>query len=332
MVLDTPDDLDRALLHALQVNARAPFRLIGQVLGVSDQSVARRYARLRSDYALRVRGLSDPAAAGWPPWVLRVSAAPQAAAQIAEAVARRTDTSWITLCSGGEIVATAQGPGVETLLTEILPRTPGVLAVHADEVLRVFYGGLAEPFTKQGPLEAGQVARLAEDLPAPAPPPGALDAADRRVLEAVREDGRAPVEALAVLTGLSATTVRRHLHDLRAAGVLRLGVDVDLGVFELPVRSMLWLTVEVGALDEVGRRLGAHPEVAFAAATTGRSNVFVSVSTRDSAALYRYLTHETAALPGLLAVESAPALRHVKAAWSRYGARPSTLTRGRRDP
>ncbi|WP_220448360.1 AsnC family protein [Nonomuraea diastatica] len=41
-------------------NARAPFSRISEVLGVSDQTVARRYTRLRSSGALRVRGLTNP--------------------------------------------------------------------------------------------------------------------------------------------------------------------------------------------------------------------------------------------------------------------------------
>src|SRR6195952_3076649 len=65
------DDLDRGLLHALQVDGRAPFRRIAEVLGVSDQTVARRYARLRSTNALRVLGLVDPTTVGDIQWSVR---------------------------------------------------------------------------------------------------------------------------------------------------------------------------------------------------------------------------------------------------------------------
>src|SRR3954447_5816865 len=39
------DELDRRLVHALQIDGRAPFSAIADVLGVSDRTVARRYAR-----------------------------------------------------------------------------------------------------------------------------------------------------------------------------------------------------------------------------------------------------------------------------------------------
>ncbi len=46
--------LDLQLLHALHIDGRASFGLLGRVLGVSDHTAARRYARLRSASGLRV--------------------------------------------------------------------------------------------------------------------------------------------------------------------------------------------------------------------------------------------------------------------------------------
>jgi len=324
VLLDRFDDLDRAVLHALQIDGRAPFRRIGEVLGVSDQTVARRYAALRRTRALRVVGLSDQIAANQVHWVVRARATPEAAGEITDALARRPDTSWIDLCSGGtEIVSAAGGTGVEPLLLEALPRTRHVLDVRADQVLHTFYGGSGQPFTKHGPLAASQVADLIEHLPTPIELPPRLDANDRRLLAVLRVDGRAPVEELMAATKMSPSSVRRRLYTLRAGGVLHLDVDVDLGLLELPVRTMLWLSVNVADLDAVGRALAGHDEVAFAAATTGPANIFATVLTRDTAALYRYLTAAVAAVPGVAAVETAPVLRHVKAAVTHYPPRPA---------
>ncbi|MGH3320828.1 MAG: Lrp/AsnC family transcriptional regulator [Streptosporangiaceae bacterium] len=55
--MDVLDALDRSLVHALQINGRAPFGMIAAALGVSDHTVALRYRRLRGARILRVVGL-----------------------------------------------------------------------------------------------------------------------------------------------------------------------------------------------------------------------------------------------------------------------------------
>ncbi|GLZ45337.1 AsnC family transcriptional regulator [Actinomycetospora sp. NBRC 106375] len=317
------DDLDRALVHALQVDGRAPFRRVAEVLGVSDQTVARRYARLRTARTLRIVGFSDPTVVGDEQWHVRLRCAPDACVEIAEALARRPDTSWIGLIAGGtEIACSLRGRSAtaDEMLLHRLPRTPRILDVSAHEVLHVFYGGAREPFTKLGALDDEQVARLSEHLPAAVPAPR-LDDVDRHLLDLLRADGRAPVEDLARTCGTSASTVRRRLHDLRGSGLLYLDVDVDPEVMDLPLRTMLWLAVAPADLDAAGRALAAHPEVPFAAAIAGKANIYASVATTGAAGLYRYLTTRVATLPGVQSVETAPVIRTVKAAGTHYPVR-----------
>ena len=51
------DEVDRGLLHALQLDGRIPFARVADVLAVSETTVARRYKRLRSVASLRVVGV-----------------------------------------------------------------------------------------------------------------------------------------------------------------------------------------------------------------------------------------------------------------------------------
>src|ERR1700760_4745948 len=88
-----PDPLDVQLVYALQLDGRAPFSVIGDVLGVSDQTIARRYNRLRWSGLLRVRGLVEPDLLGLRSWLIRVQCTPSAAAAVAEALARRPGTA-----------------------------------------------------------------------------------------------------------------------------------------------------------------------------------------------------------------------------------------------
>src|SRR5690242_6645963 len=105
------EDLDRQLIHALHIDGRAPFSRIGEVLGISPQTVARRYRRLRAEASLRVVGLADPVRIGLVQWMVRLTTTPRTALDLAHALARRADTSWVKLTSGGtEIFAIVHAP------------------------------------------------------------------------------------------------------------------------------------------------------------------------------------------------------------------------------
>ncbi|GAA1159494.1 Lrp/AsnC family transcriptional regulator [Kribbella jejuensis] len=314
----TYDDLDRALLHALHLDARAPFRRLGEVLGVSDQTVARRYARLRESGALRVTALSDP---GQVQWLLRVRAVPSAAGEVADALARRPDTSWVNLCAGGtEIECTVYGADVGPLLLEVLPRTRQVIDVEAAEVLQVFYGGAGSPYDKIGSLRPDQIAELRQPRPDPVDKL-VLDEVDQRLYEELRKDGRAPIEQLAKVCGVSAPTVRRRLHALVAGGIISFDIDADPRLMGVPARAMLRLAVTPDRLDATGRALAEHTEVAFVAATTGSTSLFAAIGSHSPDGLYRYLTTEIAGQSGVTGVNLTPVLRTVKAATTHYGLR-----------
>ncbi|GAA1976394.1 Lrp/AsnC family transcriptional regulator [Kitasatospora viridis] len=315
------DLLDRQLVHALHVDGRAPFSSIARVLGVSDRTVARRYARLRSSGAVRVVGGVDPTALGAVLWLLRVRCAPSATVAVAEALARRPDTSWVNLTSGGtEITCTVRTESEadsEALLLTRLPRTPRVEAVSAHSVLHAFYGGPDSVVAKLGPLDAESVAALRPPQLARRCGPVRLDDGDRRLLAALAVDGRTDFEQLATATGWSPTTVRRRMTELREHGVLYLDIDCDNRLLGLGPRTQLWLSVAPARLEEVGEALAAHPEVAFAAATTGPSNLYASLVCPDQRALYRYLTTRVAALPAVTHLETEQVIKTLKQAANR---------------
>jgi Lrp/AsnC family transcriptional regulator for asnA, asnC and gidA len=59
------DDLDRAIIEALQENGRESFRRIADRLNVSEGTVRARYARLTSDGILQVVAVTNPLGLGF---------------------------------------------------------------------------------------------------------------------------------------------------------------------------------------------------------------------------------------------------------------------------
>ncbi|WP_043686559.1 Lrp/AsnC family transcriptional regulator [Streptomyces xylophagus] len=314
------DDLDRGLIHALHIDGRAPFSRIAAVLGVSAQTVARRYARLRTEASLRVVGLTDPHQAGRTQWLVRLTATARSAQDLARALVRRPDTSWVKLASGGtEIVAVIHAPtdgsGTNSLLLHDIPRTGGITAVSAHCLLHMYLGGPTNWRRSADALDAEQVGVLRDAADSaytgvprqPAP-------RDAELLTALERDGRAGQGELARVTRWSPATVARRLADLRAGGALFFDVEVDAGLFGVNTRALLWMSVRPADLDRVATALSTHDELAFVAATTGPTNLVAQALCRDPADLHRYLTHRLGALTAVHTLETSPVLRNLKAA------------------
>jgi DNA-binding Lrp family transcriptional regulator len=326
------DPIDRQIIHILTIEPRASFRTIAAVTGISDQTAARRYRRLAEVAGLRVLGVPDGSRLGWTDWFLRLQTTPGGADSIAEALARRPDTRWVHLASGGtEIICTLEARTEEqrdALFLHGLPGSRRVVQISAHSILHDFTPGPWREATRA--LSPAQLAVLAPggrppgDPPhgratRPPVPPGApvggrvtLLPEDEPLLKELARDGRASNAALAAAIHWHESTVRRRIDDLRRAGLLYFEVDIDNRFLGLNVHALLWLSVEPARLSEAGSALSAHPEIPFAAATTGPANLVASAVFRDAQHLYEYLTGELAALPGVSSVQTAPIIRTLK--------------------
>ncbi|MFI9237083.1 Lrp/AsnC family transcriptional regulator [Streptomyces sp. NPDC053079] len=315
----TFDALELALLHALQLDGRAALSHIARRVGASERTVARRYSRLRT-LGLRVVGQPVPARLGMTRWLLRIHCAPDSAGPVAQALARRPDTSWISLASGGTELYCAFTVSTpyerDALLLETLPRTPRLVGVSAHCLLRVFTSITSTWYSNGIPF--GPAPGDEDSIPAAAlerpehPEPLALDITDRALLAKLAEDGRAGLPELAAATGRSPSSIQRHLEHLRTQGALGFSVDFSPQHLGYHLITHLWLRVTPGTVSAAGHALATHPEIAFAAATTGPHNLVASGVFRSSHDLHHYLDHHIGSLPGIQAVETAPVLREVK--------------------
>lgn len=320
----TLDRLDRQLLHALQFDGRVSFRLLADVLGSSEQTVARRYRRLRDAGIVRVLVVTAPAGGQY--WIVRMQVVPGGAAKLARALARRSDVSWVSIFSGGSEVSCVCRPRTvgqrDELLLDRLPETELVTNLISHATLNQFAGGRVErewagfedPLTREqyAAIDAGRqlpTMRFGTDVQ----PAGGADAT---LLAELGRDGRASYAALAAATGTTAARARRRVYELVDSGAVYLDVDLAIEALGFRVMATIWMTVAPSRLDEVGHRVANLPETAYVAAVTGPANLMVSVIAHDTDGLYRYVTEKLGALPGVERAEVAPVFRRVKQAGS----------------
>lgn len=289
------------------------------MLGVSDQTVARRYRKLQSDASMRVIARPDPQLLGMSEWFVRLKGAPATVAGAASLLAQRADTSWVSLSFGGAevvcLVRSGSARSEQHALLHHLGGLPQVSSVVAHNALHTFLGeqmlwpGLTSDLTD------AQVGLLRAGLPAPLDAEGLrLTAGDLALIEALSEDGRAPLQRLAVAMDAAESTVRRRLEYLRACGALHFALDLDYHLLGFDALALFWLSVQPQRLVQVAEAVARHPEVSFVAATTGPTNLLAAVICRDNSQLFDYLAGQVGAMQGVQHVEIAPVTRMVKQA------------------
>lgn len=303
------DGVDRRLIAALQVNGRASPEHLAEALDLSARTVTRLLAALLADGTVRVTAV-PPHDPGHRISMVRVKVLRGQTDAIAAALARRPDVPVVDITSTGDaisaVVVTADGaPG------RLLSGTyaDAVLDVTARTVLRIH----AQAHQWRLPALSTQVREALGELVRPdyvlVPP--AADEAEARIRAVLEADGRAGAAVIAERSGVAASTVRRRLSALGAAGTLLTSVDVDPVRLGLPVGANLILTVPPGRLDAVARALAGHPAVHGVLATTGVANLDVAVWLRDLDELYEFITGNLGGL-GVSAVETVLAGRAVK--------------------
>lgn len=316
---------DLQIIRALQVDARVPLATMAAVLGLSEPTVSRRYARLRRMGVLRVTGAVDPGALGQSQWMVRLRCRPGSGAAIAEALADRDDISWVALSAAGAEVTCAvrsrSREEREDLLGRRLPRAAAVLDIDASVMFRKFIGGrgrywaaLTGVLTPEQEKRLGSAGTPYNESAAVVNRAARLQEHDEKLLVSLAADGRASIVDLASAAGLTPGRASRRLHALVADRVVHLHVELVPAALGFHACANLWLRVHPSETKSVGRALAGMPEVGFVAATSGRNNLHAAVHCRNLDELFEFTSDRVGTLPGVESDEVSPVHRQIKQA------------------
>ncbi|GAA2276592.1 Lrp/AsnC family transcriptional regulator [Kitasatospora sp. NPDC001175] len=307
------DETERRIAAVLLASPRASWRTVARVLGISERTVVRRATPLLHDGTLRPTAVRNPAR--FPqliPMALRIRCRPSRIKAIAAGLARRADTVWVDILGGGDEISSVlflDGPQARTsLLLRDLPATAAVQSWDAYDLMRVFPAGFA---WSAGLLPTDQFDALAPFAREPVDAPE-VQPLDDALIDRLTENARAGVSDLATRLGSSASTVRRRLDLLLSAHMVRLACEVDLRLLGIGSEALLWIATGPGSLEATGHELSRHPQVRFAAATTGAANLLVAVAANDLGGLYTFLTKTVGSLNDIRSLEVTPILSSVK--------------------
>lgn len=320
------DTLSLRIIGALQVDGRASWRRIAEVLDEPVRTVARRGAALLDERIVQVVGLPQTD----PTHIIRVRCRPGTTSSVAEAVAARADSVFVyAVGESPEIVAEFASPydDLAGVVLDDLPALPGVEEVRASPALDYFRTVAEwspnlitadEAGALGGPGSAASVHR----------PDLQLDDVDRMLVKALVPDGRISLQDVAAMLGCSNATARRRIEQLTTGGALRIRAVVEPALLGLPVETLVWVRAHPSRVPDIGRALTASPLVRYCAFLAGDEQLLVDVTTADVDGL-RALLVDPDRLGGADRVRATPLLRAYKRGGASVGSVSGTASRRR---
>ncbi len=289
------DATDRQIAAALQVNGRASWGEVARVLQLPERTVARRGQSLFDRGLIRVSTYVDVMRVLHARAVLlRITTQNGALWSVARSLARNPFASSVSVLEGSNDIACMFLPrderGLRHLLQRDIPQTEGITFLNASTVLKFFSSGHDWSPGFLTPEQRIALDRSAPQGDQPVDPDDAISPEENRLIELLLQDGRMPVSRLAKELDVSVATVRRRMESLTQRGLMHPRTEVVPRVFGLGLEALVWFRAPMKHLERIGEDLARAPEVKFAVATTGVSQLLVNVLVSDEGAFYDFLT------------------------------------------
>ncbi|MEU9095850.1 AsnC family transcriptional regulator [Streptomyces sp. NPDC048428] len=306
VTVDTPargtlDELDLALVNALQMAPRAPWAQLARPLGVDAATLSRRWARLRASGEAWITCHAAPSQVTYGALALiGVSCVPQAREALAWRLAQHPQATSVELVAGScdllLTVATATKP-LMTAYVLALGRDEAVTATRTHLVQRLHQDGSE---WRMDSLSRDQRRDLAETEDSAAHTAAAiLSPEDRALLLALAEDGRRSVASIAAELDRPESTVRRLLHSLLHGGRAVLRCDTAHLYAGWRSSATLWMSVPPAQLATAGEQLTRLRDTRMAASVSSEANLLSVAWLHALDDLARYEAQAAARIPSL---------------------------------
>lgn len=308
------DELDYSLVNALQIAPRAPWSLIGEVLGVSPVTAARRWERLTGEGHAWMTGYCSSTLMRHMPYVLvSLGCAAGSVLQVADALV--DDPHAVTISHTVGTSDLLLGVWISDLrmlsryVLDRLNRVPGVTTVRVSVATEMFTEGSRWRLRSLEPRQQRALSgwRSGSQAGSPVISPG-----DRQLIVALSGHGRASLEDLADRTQLSTSTVRRRLHQHLRSGALAFRCEVAHTTAGFPVEATLWISLPPTRLARTAVQLSGLPQTRMCAAVIGSSNLVATVWLRSMSDLSPLETDIMTHAPDIQVNDRLLTLRHLK--------------------
>lgn len=143
-----------------------------------------------------------------------------------------------------------------------------------------------------------------------------IDKLERKILQALQQDGRITTQELAERVGLSSSPCWRRVKELESAGVIRRYTAV-VDRFRAGLPTCMWIQVNLtrhqeGVVEAFEQAICTRPEVVECYELTGDADYLLKVLASDIESYNSFLHGILFKLPGVAHAKTSVSLREVK--------------------
>lgn len=142
--------------------------------------------------------------------------------------------------------------------------------------------------------------------------PEPLDEIDRKILAALRDDGRIPFTQIAEQLGVSPGMIRMRYNRLVEAGLVKIVAISNPLRMGYTTMAMIGIRAEGRLLMQAAEQISALDEVIYLILTSGTFDIMAEVICRDRAHLLQFLTERLYKIEGVRETETFMHLKIVK--------------------
>jgi DNA-binding Lrp family transcriptional regulator len=292
--------LDRDLIHLLQLDGRASYTSLAQLLGTTEKVVAARVRALLSSGIIDITTVTDPKVLGYRyVAMIGVRTEGDTRAAVAAQLAELDRVDYVVLLNGRYDV-----------LVEVFCRTLAELREAIDQGIRTIPGVIGvevHPFLslryQQG---AFQTARSKTERDAATHGEhDEFDEIDIAVTNLLNVNGREPFRAIADKVKISETQVRRRVARMQETGALRVMAIANPMSLGFEVVALLGIKVAPPTrITQVADVLSKLPSVTYVAICTGRYDILTEVVCTSTDDLLELMDSGIRPIPGIGGLEA----------------------------
>jgi DNA-binding Lrp family transcriptional regulator len=294
-------DLDRRIIHALQLDGRVSFATLGPQLQSTEKIVRLRTQYLRQSGIIDITVITSPELLGHRHFAyVTLGIVGQSRADVAEKIARIPEVDYMAATLGRyglwvEVLSPSLQALGETIDNEIAV-LDGVSTIAVLPTLSLFHH-------KAVYLESDESLSVKQFGTTPSTKDLHLDDIDTGILGHLSHDGRMSFQDIGRHLDISGDVVRRRVHRLREAGVIRIMAITHPMTLGFEVVAMVGMTLNPKYPSrEVAERLSKIPAVTYTVICGGEFSMLCEV-TCQNAAEFQDVMDQLRAVDGIATAE-----------------------------